>query len=86
MTKWRILHIPSGRYLTKSRPIFYGDFGTSEVEYSLGNYIIDIVYEVIFKISAKRKLNDIFAGTVRVNSELLLLNDNNRCEFEVVRA
>lgn len=85
MTKYRILHIPSGRFLTQTPAIDYGDFGLSRPEYGLGEYTKGVVYEAWFKWRAKTMLENIFAGAVTPSKELLLFNEDNFCEFEVVR-
>ena len=88
MTKWRILHIPSGRFITMTPEMAFSNrIGLhTEREYGIGDYANGEVYEAWFKWRAETKLENIFAGAIRPSKELLLLNDDNRCEFEVVRA
>jgi hypothetical protein len=87
MSKWRILHIPSGRFVTKTEKLAIGKFGLQfENEYSIGKYTTGKVYEAWFKWRAETMLENIFAGSVRPDTELLWFSDNNKCEFEVVKA
>ena len=83
MTKWRILHIPSGRYVTRTAVSYFS--GDRDYEYGLGDYTKGEVYEAWFKWRAETKLENIFAGVSRPSSELLFFTDDNKCEFEIVK-
>lgn len=88
---YRILHIPSGSFLTYHRQLL-GKSGKTMRRITIGDYgKRSTVYEFRFRWSAKCKLNRIFKGSFFLVmempcDELAQMTDDNFSEFEIVEA
>lgn len=86
-----ILHIPTGLPLQTARVLYRAStkssYGLTYVGLCSDPCFTEFprMYTTAFKFFARLKLNKIFAGKYRADTDIFYMRDENKIEFEIVK-